>query len=234
MYEEEIPAGAPPQQPQQEQPAPPAGPTPDQMQPPQGELNEMQAASPEEQEMFEHFVAKAWDVVYDKTMFAKVLKMLEGGGDPVEGLAQTAVQIIHRVSGAAEKAGQKLPGDVMINAATEVFEDLANLSTKAKIHDFENDPDGLEGAYFRALDTYRVLLQSGKKLDKEAAIADMEKLSRMDADGKLESMLMKLADYDRNSVGQKPEGEEEMPMPEGDMMQGEEDMPRGGLMQGMN
>lgn len=154
---------------------------------------ETQQASPEEQKLYDHFVAKAMDLTYTKEFMPKVLGMLQGEGDPVEGLARATALIVARVQAAAEDAGEKLPGDVILHAGTEILEDLAELSKEAGIKDYSEDPDALEAAYFRALDQYRVMMQDAGKIDKGSAQRDMAQLQEMDKNGQLESMLSNLA-----------------------------------------
>src|SRR5690606_18411012 len=98
-----------------------------------------QQASPEEQEQYELFVAQGMNLIYDKRLFQSVVGMLEGEGDPIEGLARTAALVVAKVIQSADKAGQKFPGDVLYAAATEIFEDLAELSRRAQIKDYSQD-----------------------------------------------------------------------------------------------
>jgi hypothetical protein len=184
---------------------------------------EPRQASPEEQALYNRFVANAYNLVYDEKMLPKMLDILEGEGDPVAGLASAASTVIVRVAEAAQRQGQQLSGDVLFNAGTEVFEDLAELSRTAKIKDFAQDPDALEGAYFRALDETRVMLQESGVVDQDAAMADMQQLAEMDQNGKYEEMLRNLAGNDPRMAGQ-PQGEEGMAPPS------EEPPPRRGLM----
>lgn len=154
---------------------------------------ETQQATPEEQAQYDHFVAKAMDLTYTKEFMPQVLGMLQGEGDPVEGLARATALIVARVQSAAEQAGEKLPGDVILHAGTEILEDLAELSKEAGIKDYSEDPDALEAAYFRALDQYRVMMQDAGKIDQGSAQRDMAQLQEMDKNGQLESMLSNLA-----------------------------------------
>lgn len=178
-----------------------------------------QQASPEEQELYNQFVAKAMELTYDPKFMPKVVAMLEGEGDPQEGLAKAAALIIARVATSAEKAGIKLTGDVLFHAGTEVFEDLAELSKEAGIKDYSQDPDALEGAYFRTLDQFRVMMQESGRLNPQTAQKEMAMLEQMDANGELERMLRGLAEQDekRMSGGKsmKPEKKMRGLMPEG-------------------
>lgn len=176
-----------------------------------------QQASPEEQALYDKVVAQAFDLIYDKRMLPGVVEMLKGGGDPVEGLATAAAQITARVASAAQQAGQQIPPDVLLHAGTEIYEDLADLSGKVGIKDFSQDQDAFEGAYFRALDQFRMLVQEAGGADQKSAQADLAKLEQMDQSGELEKMLMGLAENDPR------QGKRET-----------EPRPAGGLMQGMN
>lgn len=166
---------------------------------------DMQPASPEEQALYNQFVARAMLMIYGKTMLPKVLDMLDGGaekgqeGDPMEGLARTAALVVGRVAQAADQAGQKLTGDVLLHAGKEILEDLAELSRVAKIKDYSEDPDALEGAMFRALDQFRMMLQGAGRLDQRAAQSDMSRLEQMDQSGELETMLRGLAAKDASA-----------------------------------
>lgn len=190
-------------------------------------MGEAQQASPEEQAKYEHFIAKGYEIIYDQKMLPKLIAMLEGGGDPVEGLARAASLVIARLIDLATKAGDKLPGDVLLHAGTAVFEDLANLSKVAKIKDFSTDQDSFEAAYFKALDMLRQQLQESGGIDQKAAAADLDKLMKMDQAGELETMFRNLAAKDEQ------EGPSE-DMGEGPGAEKAEAPPSRGLMQGMN
>jgi len=192
---------------------PPAEQVPDQ---PAGD----QQASPEEQKLYEDFVAHGLLLVYSNPkMFGQVVKMLEGGGEPQEGLARATALVVARVLSAAEKAQQQIPGDVVFHAGKEIFEDLAELSGRAGIKDYGEDQDALEGAFFKAADQLRTMLQESGKIDQQAAASDMERLQQMDQSGELQKMFEDLAAKDDEGSG------DEMPPPE--------DQPRG-LAMGMN
>lgn len=153
-------------------------------------------ATPEQQESYNAFVANAMNLMYDEKTMPKLLEMLQGGGDPIEGLARASVMITARVGTAAEEAGQQLSGDVVFNAGAEIVNQLADVATEAGIHDFQNDRDALEGAYFRALDQFRTLMEGAGRLDKGAAEKELAMLQGMSESGELEQMLRGLAEND--------------------------------------
>jgi len=168
-------------------------------------------ATPEEQALLEKFVKKAWELTYADNTFPQVVEMLSGGGeggDPVKGLAMATDMIVAKVAMAAEEAGEQIAPDVLYHAGADVLEDLAEISRVGKIKDYSQDPDGLESAWFQALDLYRDRLQKSGKLDQQSANADMQKLMRADQDGTLERIMRSLADSDQSGQagGPVPEG----------------------------
>lgn len=163
-------------------------------------LGQMTEATPEEQEQYDMFVSQAYNLIYDDAMMPQVLKMLEGEGDPIEGLARAASMIISRIRASAIEGGVELSGDVLLHAGTEVLEDLAELSKEAEIKDYTQDPDALEAAYFRALDIFRVELQENGELDPQANQADLDLLAQMDEAGELETVFSNLANEDTKAM----------------------------------
>lgn len=240
----------------------------------------MQDATPEEQAMYEQFVGRAWQLIYDDRTFPHIVEMLRGGagpatpeavppegapppgamppeaggvppgappppegggvptaqvpppeggaipgevppegpsppegetptgeGDPTAGLASATDMVVAKVGEAAEEAGQELQPDVVFHAAGDIFEELAEISRRANIKDYSEDPDALESAWFQALDLYRERLQSAGGIDQGAAQADLDRLVKADADGTFEKIMRSLADSD----GSGPAGGAEPP-----------------------
>ena len=187
-------------------------------------------ASPEEQKLYDQFVAQAFKMIYSKDKgFDTIVKALAGGNDPKAGLANVTAMIVSRVYQSAKGNGVNMPADVVWAAGKEIFEDLANISAKAGIKDFSKDEDAFEGAYFLAADKTRMALQQAGAIDKGAAAADMQKLQEMDKSGELRSMFESLAakDGEASQGGKEPaEDEEAMPPPT--------KAPSRGLAMGMN
>lgn len=171
-------------------------------------------ASPEEQAIYDKFVAKAQILIYDDKQIKGILDML-AEGTPQEGLGITAATIIKRVADAAEQAGQPIPGDILLHAGAEILEDLATLATKAGIHDFSKDQEAAEGAFYVALDEYRVMQQAAGKIDPAVYQKDLEALQAADQSGELGALFNKLAQ----------QGTGPRPAPEGDAPPAEEAMP---------
>jgi hypothetical protein len=160
----------------------------------------MVQASPEEQEMADQFVGRAWELIYDDETFPQIVEMLKGGGgeagDPVKGLAQATDMVVAKVGQAAEDEGAKLQPDPVFHAFGDILEELAEVSRRAKIKDYAQDHAALETAYFQALDIYRERLASAGVLDEESHKQGMAQLMQADKDGTLEKIMRELAESD--------------------------------------
>lgn len=164
--------------------------------------------SPEEQEQSDRLVVNGLNLIFDGKTREGILKSLDGNGDPVDGLAATAVTVWQHLLKSADQSGFRASGDAMMNAGREIFEHLAEYSTMAGLHDFANDPDATEGAYFRALDDLRVVLQKEGRLNPETVKQDMATLENLDRSGELEKIMMAMAGRDEGSAGQPAEQQE--------------------------
>jgi len=160
----------------------------------------MVQASPEEQANADQFVGRAWQLIYDDKTFPQIVEMLRGGagegatGNPVQGLAETTDMIVARVGQAAEESGATLMPDAVMHAFGDILEELAEISRRAKIKDYAQDRDSLEGAYFQALDLYRDRLQKAGVLDQAEHQRGLEQLMEADQDGTLEQIMRQLAE----------------------------------------
>ena len=185
---------------QQEQPTPQAMPQQSQMMPQQApQMGSVNQATPEEQEQLERFVARSYDVIYDDQAIKPIMQKL-ANENPIAGLAEATVSVVARVNNAAEKSGNKIELDVMMEAGREVLQELADLSTSAGIHNFQEDQDSLEGAFFMAIDQYRTEMQNAGKLDQATAQQDMQQLEQMSQSGEFEAILRQLAQRDEQAA----------------------------------
>lgn len=169
-------------------------------------FGESEQASPEEQAAYTEFVSQAMTLIWDKKVYPQLLKMM--AEDPVEGLAQATAQMVARVATSGEKAGREFSGDVVFHAGKEILEEIADLARVGKVKDFGEDPDALEGAWFRAVDAFRVLMESAGRVDQEAAKQDLAKLQAADESGALKENLIEMARRDAEQGKQgTPQGE---------------------------
>lgn len=175
------------------------------------EFGEMVQASPEEQAQYDKFVAKGLEFIFDERMLPQIVDQLGGGGDPKAGLGKTAAMVTARIATAAEKAGEQLSPEVVLQGGREIFENLADVSEAAGVMDYTKDPDALEGAFFLAMDEFRLLMTQAGRIDQGAAQRDMDMLQSMDQDGKLEGIMRRLA-AEGDPGG--PQREQSAPQPE--------------------
>lgn len=183
-------------------------------------FGEEQIATPEEQDTYSRVVGRAFQLVYSEKMFPQILEQLKGGGSPPVGLAKTAAMVVAKIANAVNEKGADVSPEVAFAAGKEIFEDLAELSKRAGIKDYSQDPDAFEGAFFSALDQYRIIAQQTGDIKPETFQQDFAKLQAMSEDGTLEQRMQSLAERDAAKMGK--QGPEPGGMP-----------PQGGLMPGM-
>ena len=167
---------------------------------PEQSREEQPNVSPDEQRIYDQFVNNAFSVIYDEKSLPSIIESLKGDGNPVEGLANTAVGVVVRVQDSAEQAGQALPPEVVFNAGAEILEDLAGLAEKAGVHEFT--PEELEGATFQAMDRYRELKGGADGTALAGAKEDFNKIVAIDQAGRLDEVVPGLSErFGRQGAG---------------------------------
>jgi hypothetical protein len=170
----------------QQQAAPPAA-TPGVAATAPGQTGDEQPnVTPEEQAIYDQFVDNALSAIYDDKSLPQIIESLKGDGNPVDGLANTAVTVVIRVQDSAEQAGQNMPPDVVFHAGSEILEDLAGLAEKAGIHQFT--PEELEGAMFQAMDIYREMKGRDGGAERPQIVEDFNQIAALDQAGKLDEV----------------------------------------------
>lgn len=175
-------------------------------------------ATPEEQALYEQFIASVMDVIYpaDKegevspqilddlqgNLDPEVLKMFESAEPPVSGTPQDAVAVVavtllilvdqQQGVGAMMMEGSEGGPDasaVMMESGRSILEELIEVSEAAKIHDFTEEE--IEGAVYRAMDLYRTAAETMNLpgFNKEALTAQFNELVEADKQGNLNSIL---------------------------------------------
>jgi len=136
-------------------------------------------ATPEEEALNEEFITQAQLVIYDSKFFPKILDLLD---DPKakEAIAKTAAMVVKRVYDTGKSAGREFSGDVILNAAKEIYEDLADTASQFRYIDFTADPDAFEGGYYLMMDNLRVMAQEAGDLDMDAVQADFAAMNAQD------------------------------------------------------
>lgn len=155
-------------------------------------------ASPEEQAQYDQFVKNAMTMIYDDKMTPQILQNLEGGGNPMQGLARTTAMIVHRIEGDAERQGKELADGVVFNAGIEIGEDLADLQRTAGIADLSDDQ--MEQATYMAMDEYRNM----GGMDPKKAQAELADMQAMDESGELDRVAPGLREKAMQASGAPP------------------------------
>lgn len=153
---------------------------------------EAEAATPEEQQMYNEVVTRAKRLIFDEEkqeVRPSLVKMLKEGDDPVQALGRAAGTIFFRVVQSAAKAGIQIPPSVEMGAAEEVFSDVAQVASTVTGTDFMSDDQKYEGAFYVAIDEARQMMASAGMIDQEAAVAEMQDLAAADKDGRLGQMI---------------------------------------------
>lgn len=162
--------------------------------------------TPEEQAEYDRFMDNALKLIYNEKALPQVIRSLAGGGDPVEGLANTTVMVIGRLEDSAGGHGS-INGDVLFHGGVEILEDLADLAGEAGIKDFSEQE--IEAALYRALDQYRMMRQGDGTLNEGPMREEFEQLVAADRAGALDQALPELQQHfgqGRLQGGQPPAG----------------------------
>lgn len=149
--------------------------------------------TPEEQAQYDEFVANGMNLIYDEKGLQQTLESLEGDGSPIEGLASTLIGVVSRLEDSAEEAGTPISGDVVYHGGVELLEQLAEMSSKAKLHDYSEED--MESALFMALDQYRQMRQQQGKLPEDELKADFNSILQAEQAGNLDQALPGIEEY---------------------------------------
>lgn len=143
-----------------------------------------QKASPEQQTQYNQFVNNGYHLIYagGKTS-PGILKSL-ASGPPVRALAMTATTVVMTLVDSAHSSNHDLDPAVILHGGKEIFQDLADLSSKAKIHTY-NDAD-LGNAWVMAMDLTRVKMVAAGLVDPAAFQRDIQELNQAEKDGDLD------------------------------------------------
>lgn len=152
-----------------------------------GMAEEASNVSPEEQAEYDAFVTNGMQLIYNEQLMPQLLERIEGGGNPIEGLANAAALVVMRLEDSAEGQGQAISNDVKFHGGTELMEQLAELAEAAGIHEYSEEE--VESAFYLALDTYRSTRQEQGKLAMDEINQDMQTLVQADQAGRLNEVL---------------------------------------------
>ncbi len=166
----------------------------EQAEPPMHEMDEGEEqpnVTPEEQAAYEQVVRNALRIIYPAGEEAKaaptVLKALKAGQNPILALAGAAVTIVTTLRESAKQAGRPIDPEILFHAGREIVEELAELASAAKIHDFSEGET--EHAFYAALDMYRASAEESGDIDAEGLKQGFAELKQADNEGRLGSVL---------------------------------------------
>lgn len=152
-----------------------------------GAEGEASNVSSEEQKVYDQVVGNALKMISSPKTRGGILRMLQGDGNPEEGLATTAATVVKRVLDSARQAGMRVSGDIMFPAGQEIFGALADLQADAGIADL--DDEQTERAMLRGLDLFRDMASADGSLDKAAFERDFAAMMEADKAGRLDEMV---------------------------------------------
>lgn len=172
-------------QPAAQAPAPAAAaPVTDPNQPPV-EAGAEGGVTPEEQEVYNNFVAQSQMLIYDENTMRSFLKLVKGTKDPVAEMGKFAAQVAFRVMMAAKEAGQELDPEIILQGGAEIVEALV------EVNDEGGGPDvkDIDAVFYAAADAYREMMEKGGMIDPAQAQADMQRFAEAEASGELAAMV---------------------------------------------
>lgn len=147
-------------------------------------------ASPEEQALYNRFVAMAVMGLSDEQNLTNTIKAMQSAGDPTVGVAEVASAMIVRVSSMARSQGNELPGDVLMHGGKEIIEYAVELAEAAGLAEFS--PEMMEQTFYQTLDLVTQSMKDSGELDEEAIAADLPRMKQAEESGELDSILAQI------------------------------------------
>lgn len=153
--------------------------------------------TPEEQRLYDLTVTNGLKLMGAPKSIPAILRLLEGEGDPVEGLAQAASSVVMRLVTSLAQAGKRITPDVTYHAGVELFEELADMATRAGIHDFREDADGLQTALLKSISMTGQSMRAHGLVNEQQGRAEMAAFEQADESGDFERRLRTLIQRER-------------------------------------
>jgi hypothetical protein len=166
---------------------------------PQGQPEEESNVSPEDQRAYDTFVTNGMKLMYSEKAMPTLVQAIQGGGNPVEGLANAALTVVTQLEQSAKQKGKEISPDVKYHGSEELLAQMAELAEAAGVHEFSEEE--LEQAFFLALDMYRVAKQEAGELDEGALKQDMQMLQQADQQGQLDQVVPGASQYAQQRGG---------------------------------
>lgn len=185
------------------------------------EPEEQGNVAPEEQQAYDQFVSQGMKLIFNEQTLPSLLKMIDGDGDPVIGLASAATNVIMRL--VTSEGAPKFDPAVLLHGGTEILEILANAAEESKLHDFT--PEELQQAELRTLDMVRDQMTKAGLIDGEALKGEFAQIAQADKEGSLDQMLpgLEKAEGPEDEPNEEAPGQPEEDEPSEPPEEGEED-----------
>jgi hypothetical protein len=148
--------------------------------------------TPQEQALYERTVGGALLAIFDGKALQGTVEALKGD-DPAQGVAMVTGAAMARVAEAAMRKGQRIPTDVLMHAATEVFENVAEFAAKTGAGaGLMEDPAAQQRALVMAFEEMRASLPPGA-IDEQEAQADFAEVQQADKSGQAPAFMQQAA-----------------------------------------
>lgn len=136
---------------------------------------EGEAASPEEQALYERFTRRALQYLYDKEATSKIVAIAEGAADPQTGIGSAAATVAQFVINEMKKSERRAPPPEIVLAGTEEIVAAIGELTQAGTGK-EIGQETLNGAMMAAADNLRLNMSRSGDYSQEMAKADVEEM----------------------------------------------------------
>jgi hypothetical protein len=149
-----------------------------------------EAATPEEQALYEQVVKNALEILYPKSeeeISPQIREALTAGDKPVMNLAMASLSIVQGLVASAKQAGQPIPEDVLYHAGAQIVELVGEAAEAFKIHDYAEED--IERAFYIALDLYREQATQAGDVNADELKASFDELKAANDRGELDTIL---------------------------------------------
>lgn len=167
--------------------------------------------TPEEQAEYDLFVKNAMEFIYteEDKVLPDVMNRL-ATGNPVDGLAQTAVWVVGMVESSAKASGREMSNDVVFHGGREILEQLVEVAEAGGGHDFTAKE--IESAWYKALDLYReAATPEGGRFDPKEAADEFLALNEADQQGNADDVLPGFSKISQRAQIRNEDEEEALP-----------------------
>lgn len=167
-----------------------------------------QKAPPALQAEYNQFIAQGWHVMYNGGRPNPAILNQLKAGDPKRCLALAAVDLVLFLVQSAKAQGKTIDGAVILHGGKKLFEELADLSAKMKIHQYQQGE--LDASWVLAMHMAQQKMQQAGLIDPKAFVRDVQEMNKAEAEGRIDDILPglgKLSDEVHQGVAQKGGGQ---------------------------